>query len=152
MLDPAFLDSVEHSFGFFGGAGQRFFTQNMLAGSGGGDTGFGVGIIGAAVVEKLHCIVGKHLLPVGVGSGVAEAQGGGTGCFCVAAADGCQHRDGWRRIHHVGNFFEGIAVGFAHKGVAQHADTDFWCLALRRRSGHRGKSCSFAHRTSPWLG
>ena len=90
VLDAGLVDGIEHRLGFFAGAGQRLFADDVLAGLGRGDARLGVRVVGAAVVEQLDAVVFQHLAPVGVVTLVAvAARGFRRGCF-VAPADGDQ--------------------------------------------------------------
>ena len=52
-LTPAAAGGCEHGQGFGGGAGERFFAEEVDALLGGGDAGLGVDVVGAAVIEEL---------------------------------------------------------------------------------------------------
>ena len=51
VFDAGGAGGFEHGQGFGGAAGERFFAEEVDAGLGGGDAGFGVDVVGAAVIE-----------------------------------------------------------------------------------------------------
>ena len=129
VLDASRFYRIQHGFGFFGGARQRFFAEYMLAGLRRGDAGFGMRIVGSAIVQHVDIVIGDQVAPVGVSALVAIAPRGCIDGAFVAARDRHQTRHGYRRIHHVGNGLEGVGVRFAHESIANHADAQFGRVA-----------------------
>jgi hypothetical protein len=124
MLDPCCLHGIQHAFGLLGGACQGFLADDVLAGLCGGDAGLGMEVVGAAIVEDLNIGVVDQVVPVGGVRLVAVATGGLGYLLLGAAGDGYQARNGIGRPVDVGDLAEGVAMRFAHEGVAEHADTD----------------------------
>jgi hypothetical protein len=145
VLDARLLHGVEHRLGFLGGARQRLLAEDVLARLRGGNARFGVGVVWSAIVEQLHAVVGQHVAPVGVVAVVAKAHGRRARRRFVAPADRSQLGNGGRRVHHIWNLLERVAVRLAHEGVAQHADADFGRLGFGSGRRHRGEACSFGH-------
>ena len=103
---------------------QRFFDNGMLAGLKGGDAGVLVNIVWPVVVKKLNARIVDEFFPISSTIPVAKTLGSFLNGLFVSAADSLLHRYSRRGIIDVGQFFEGVCVGFAHKSIPQHSNAD----------------------------
>jgi hypothetical protein len=117
-----------HGVGLVGGAAQRLLAQHVLAGPGGRDDRRGVLVVRTDVVEQVHGGVVDRRLPVGGGAGEPEARRGGGGAVAVAADQDLEARrrdvPGSTRPRRAPEDAQGVRVGAAHEGRAQHRDAD----------------------------
>ena len=123
VFDAGGAGGFEHGQGFGGRAGERFFAEEVDALLGGGDAGFGVDVVGAAVIEELDVAAGEHSAPIGVGMAGAELAGGGFQGGFVAAAEGGEFGAGGGIGEHVVDLADTVAMGFAHESIAEQADS-----------------------------
>ena len=148
VLYPGLLGHLDHLLGFFGIAGDRFFTKHMFAQLHGINAWFHVDVIGAAIVEKIN-VPGtaiQHALPI-IRAAFAKAIAlyGFSNSFLTQATNYIQAGNRRRRVHHVGDLLIGIGVRLAHEGVSKHTHPDLGDLALGLGSGHGGETSFFTH-------
>ncbi len=116
------LYSSDHVFALFDGQAERFFAEDVLAGAGGGDGDFGVGIIGCVDVHDVDVRRVDDGTPIRGDIVPAELGAGGFDPGGIASADGMHFDVGLER-EEMGRLTPGVRVGLAHEAVADHADT-----------------------------
>src|SRR6266496_2702398 len=117
----------------------------MLTCFGSSDTGLGMQIVWATVIEKLYPWVGEHFPPISVVSFIAVAEGCFFHCVFVPACYRYQFRHCWWWIDHIRYLFVGIGVSLPHKGIPQHSDANLRGSSCCPGTSHRNKSDFVSH-------
>ena len=110
VRDTRRLDRRHHFLALGGGAGERLFGDDHLAGLGGGDGDVVVQVVGHADVDQVDVRPGDQRPPVGLDALVAPAAGEVAHLGLVAAAGGLEHRAAGE-VEEVRRGAEGVGMG-----------------------------------------